>query len=89
MALLECQGITVRFGGHLALDQVDVAADAGFVTGLIDNGQHPVAVGHDCDAFGGAAPRVAPRQDRRTLARSHEQLRQVRHGWRLAAATHP
>jgi branched-chain amino acid transport system ATP-binding protein len=35
VALLECSGITVRFGGHLALDQVDVAADAGFVTGLI------------------------------------------------------
>ena len=35
MALLECRGITVRFGGHLALDQVDVEADAGFVTGLI------------------------------------------------------
>jgi branched-chain amino acid transport system ATP-binding protein len=35
MALLECRGITVRFGGHLALDQVDVEADAGLVTGLI------------------------------------------------------
>jgi len=35
MSLLECRGITVRFGGHLALDQVDVEADAGFVTGLI------------------------------------------------------
>jgi branched-chain amino acid transport system ATP-binding protein len=35
MALLECRGISVRFGGHLALDQVDVEADAGFVTGLI------------------------------------------------------
>jgi branched-chain amino acid transport system ATP-binding protein len=35
MALLECRGITVRFGGHVALDHVDVEADAGLVTGLI------------------------------------------------------
>ena len=35
MGLLECRGITVRFGGHVALDDVDVAADAGLVTGLI------------------------------------------------------
>jgi branched-chain amino acid transport system ATP-binding protein len=35
MPLLECRGVTVRFGGHLALDQVDVSADAGLVTGLI------------------------------------------------------
>ena len=33
--LLECRGITVRFGGHVALDDVDVTADAGLVTGLI------------------------------------------------------
>ena len=35
MAMLECRGVTVRFGGHLALDQVDVDAQAGLVTGLI------------------------------------------------------
>jgi branched-chain amino acid transport system ATP-binding protein len=34
-ALLDCQGISVRFGGHLALDDVDVSAEAGRVTGLI------------------------------------------------------
>jgi branched-chain amino acid transport system ATP-binding protein len=33
--LLECRGITVRFGGHVALDQVDVGAEPGRVTGLI------------------------------------------------------
>lgn len=35
MAVLEATGITVRFGGHLALDGVDVSAEAGRVTGLI------------------------------------------------------
>jgi branched-chain amino acid transport system ATP-binding protein len=35
VALLECRGLTVRFGGHLALDDVDIDADAGLVTGLI------------------------------------------------------
>ncbi len=35
MALLEARGLTVRFGGHLALDDVDIDADAGLVTGLI------------------------------------------------------
>ncbi len=35
MALLECSGVTVRFGGHVALDEVDVAAEAGCVAGLI------------------------------------------------------
>jgi branched-chain amino acid transport system ATP-binding protein len=35
VALLECRGVTVRFGGHVALDDVDVDADAGLVTGLI------------------------------------------------------
>jgi branched-chain amino acid transport system ATP-binding protein len=35
MALLECRGLTVRFGGHLALDDVDVDAERGLVTGLI------------------------------------------------------
>jgi branched-chain amino acid transport system ATP-binding protein len=35
MALLECRGVTVRFGGHVALDHVDVEAEAGLVTGLI------------------------------------------------------
>ncbi len=34
-ALLECHGITMRFGGHVALDQVYVEAHAGLVTGLI------------------------------------------------------
>ena len=35
MSLLECRGVTVRFGGHVALDDVDVDAEAGLVTGLI------------------------------------------------------
>jgi branched-chain amino acid transport system ATP-binding protein len=35
VALLEARGLTVRFGGHLALDDVDIDADAGLVTGLI------------------------------------------------------
>ena len=34
-ALLECRGITVRFGGHIALDDVDISAIPGLVTGLI------------------------------------------------------
>ena len=35
MALLDVVGVTVRFGGNLALDQVDLAAEPGIVTGLI------------------------------------------------------
>lgn len=35
MALLEAEEITVRFGGHTALDGVSFAAEAGRVTGLI------------------------------------------------------
>jgi branched-chain amino acid transport system ATP-binding protein len=35
VALLECRGLTVRFGGHLALDDVDIDAERGLVTGLI------------------------------------------------------
>jgi len=35
MALLECRGVSVRFGGHLALDDVDVDATDGRITGLI------------------------------------------------------
>jgi branched-chain amino acid transport system ATP-binding protein len=35
VSLLECRGLTVRFGGHVALDDVDVDADHGLVTGLI------------------------------------------------------
>jgi branched-chain amino acid transport system ATP-binding protein len=35
MALLEAKGITVRFGGNLALDGVDFEADAARITGLI------------------------------------------------------
>jgi branched-chain amino acid transport system ATP-binding protein len=34
-SLLECRGLTVRFGGHLALDDVDVDAVEGQITGLI------------------------------------------------------
>jgi len=33
--LLECREVTVRFGGNLALDGVDVWADEGVITGLI------------------------------------------------------
>ncbi|MEX2292460.1 MAG: ABC transporter ATP-binding protein [Acidimicrobiales bacterium] len=35
MSALEVRGITVRFGGRLALDSVDLLAEAGVVTGLI------------------------------------------------------
>ncbi len=35
MALLEVSGVTVRFGGNVALDDVQIAADPGIVTGLI------------------------------------------------------
>ena len=35
MSLLEVTGLTVRFGGHLAVNDVFLAADAGAVTGLI------------------------------------------------------
>ncbi|MCB1013748.1 MAG: ABC transporter ATP-binding protein [Acidimicrobiales bacterium] len=35
MALLEARGITVRFGGHVAVDAVDLEVEAGAVTGLI------------------------------------------------------
>ena len=34
-ALLSTHDLTVRFGGHVALDGVDVHAEAGLVTGLI------------------------------------------------------
>jgi len=35
VAVLECSGVSVNFGGHLALDDVDVSAEEGMVTGLI------------------------------------------------------
>jgi branched-chain amino acid transport system ATP-binding protein len=35
MSTLQVREISVRFGGHLALDAVDLAAEAGAVTGLI------------------------------------------------------
>lgn len=35
MALLELRGLGVRFGGHLAVSDVDLDADAGSITGLI------------------------------------------------------
>jgi branched-chain amino acid transport system ATP-binding protein len=35
VAQLETQGVTVRFGGNLALDDVSVAAERGRITGLI------------------------------------------------------
>ncbi|WP_258008798.1 ATP-binding cassette domain-containing protein, partial [Rhodococcus sp. ENV425] len=33
--LLETRGVTVRFGGHTAVDDVSIAVTAGAVTGLI------------------------------------------------------
>ena len=35
MALLEAKGVTVRFGGHVAVDQVDLDVEPGAITGLI------------------------------------------------------
>jgi branched-chain amino acid transport system ATP-binding protein len=35
VALLDCQQVSMRFGGHLALNQVDLTVDPGMVTGLI------------------------------------------------------
>jgi len=35
MALLEVSGVSVRFGGNVALDDVQIAAEPGIVTGLI------------------------------------------------------
>ena len=35
MALLEVDGVTVRFGGHVAVDDVSVRAEPGQITGLI------------------------------------------------------
>jgi len=35
MALLETRGLTVRFGGHLAVSEVDLDVEPGRVTGLI------------------------------------------------------
>ncbi len=35
MALLEARGVTVRFGGHVAVDQVDLDVEPGAITGLI------------------------------------------------------
>ncbi len=35
MALLETRGLSIRFGGHLAVSDVDLDVEAGLVTGLI------------------------------------------------------
>ena len=35
MSLLECRGVSMKFGGAMALTTVDVQADAGAITGLI------------------------------------------------------
>jgi branched-chain amino acid transport system ATP-binding protein len=35
MSLLEVQGVTMRFGGHIALDDIKLSADPGLVTALI------------------------------------------------------
>ena len=35
MALLEARGVSVRFGGHLAVNKVDLEVEAGRITGLI------------------------------------------------------
>jgi branched-chain amino acid transport system ATP-binding protein len=35
MALLEVRGVTVRFGGHVAVNDVDLDVEAGSITGLI------------------------------------------------------
>ena len=35
MAVLEARGLSVRFSGHLAVDEVDLSVDAGTIVGLI------------------------------------------------------
>jgi branched-chain amino acid transport system ATP-binding protein len=35
VSLLEVHGVTVRFGGNVALNSVDLTVEAGSVTGLI------------------------------------------------------
>ena len=35
MALLEARGVTVRFGGNVATDDVDIDVEEGRITGLI------------------------------------------------------
>jgi branched-chain amino acid transport system ATP-binding protein len=35
VALLEARGLTIRFGGHNAVNNVDIDAERGCVTGLI------------------------------------------------------
>ncbi len=35
MSLLECRGLSMKFGGAMALSNVDVHAEAGAITGLI------------------------------------------------------
>ena len=35
MSLLECRGVAMKFGGAMALNSVDITAEAGAITGLI------------------------------------------------------
>jgi ABC-type branched-subunit amino acid transport system ATPase component len=61
-ALLDAQGVTVRFGGVVALDRVDFTAEAGEITGLVGpNGAGKTTL------FGVLSGLVRPREGRVVL----------------------
>jgi len=86
-AALDVRGVTVRFGGRHALEDVDLVAEAGTVTGLIGpNGAGKTTLfnvvcglltpSHGTVAIGGAdVTRLAPfKRARRGLARTFQRL---------------
>ena len=85
MALLEVSGITVRFGGNVALDDVSLAADPGIVTGLLPPNRGATRLG------GRDLARVSPtKRARLGLARTFQRLElfsllSVRENIRVAA----